>query len=112
MRLTDKISKNLLPKLQVPKHSGLIIRTEGAGRGLVELQWEVDHLTQLWKSIKTATKDQDEPFLIYQESDITVRALRDYLREDTDSVIIDRPRNLSKSKRLCQLCDATLSRSN
>ena len=81
--------KNLLPKLQVPKHSGLIIRTEGAGKGLQELQWEVDHLTQLWKSIKTATKNQDEPFLIYQESDITVRALRDYLREDTDSVIID-----------------------
>ena len=81
--------KNLLPKLDVPKHSGLIIRTEGAGRGITELQWEVDHLTQLWKYIKTATKKQDEPFLIYQESDITVRALRDYLREDTDSVIID-----------------------
>ena len=81
--------KNLLPKLQIPKHSGLIIRTEGAGKGIEELQWEVDHLTQLWKSIKTATKNQDEPFLIYQESDITVRALRDYLREDTDSVIID-----------------------
>ena len=81
--------KNLLPKLTVPKHSGLIIRTEGAGRGVTELQWEVDHLTQLWKSIKTATKNQDGPFLIYQESDITVRALRDYLREDTDSVIID-----------------------
>ena len=81
--------KKLLPKLQVPKHSGLIIRTEGAGKALEELQWEVDHLTQLWKSIKTVTKNGDEPFLIYQESDITVRALRDYLREDTDSVIID-----------------------
>ena len=81
--------KKVLPKLDVPKHSGLIIRTEGAGRGASELQWEVDHLTQLWKSIKTATKKQDAPFLIYQESDITVRALRVYLREDTDSVIID-----------------------
>ena len=81
--------KNLLPKLQIPKHSGLIIRTEGAGKGLEELQWEVDHLTQLWKSIKTASKNQGDPFLIYQESDITVRSLRDYLREDTDSVIID-----------------------
>jgi len=81
--------KKLLPKLQVPKHSGLIIRTEGAGKGLKELQWEVDHLTHLWKSIKTATKNQENPFLIYQESDITVRAIRDYLREETDSVIID-----------------------
>ena len=81
--------KKILPKLEVPKHSGLIIRTEGAGRGVSELQWEVDHLTKLWKSIKTATKNQDSPFLIYQESDITIRALRDYLREDSDSVIID-----------------------
>ncbi len=54
---------------------GLIIRTEGAGRGVSELQWEVDHLTKLWKSIKTETKSQDSPFLIYQESDITIRAL-------------------------------------
>jgi len=81
--------KKILPKLEVPKHSGLIIRTEGAGRDASELQWEVDHLTKLWKSIKTATKNQDSPFLIYQESNITIRALRDYLREDTDSVIID-----------------------
>ena len=90
--------KKILPKLDVPKHSGLIIRTEGAGRGVSELQWEVDHLTQLWKSIKTATKNQDGPFLIYQESDITVRALRDYLREDTDSVIIDDLESYQKAR--------------
>ena len=89
--------------MQVPKHSGLIIRTEGAGKGLEELQWEVDHLTQLWKSIKTATKNQDEPFLIYQESDITVRALRDYLREDTDSVIIDDLETYQKPETLLAL---------
>ncbi len=81
--------KKLLPELILPKHSGLIIRTEGSGKILKELQWEVDHLTKLWKSIKTAAKNEKDPFLIYQESDITVRALRDYLREDTDSVIID-----------------------
>ncbi len=81
--------KKLLPELNLQKHSGLIIRTEGAGKNIEELQWEVDHLTKLWKSIKTATKSEKDPFLIYQESDITVRALRDYLREDTDSVIID-----------------------
>ena len=90
--------KKILPKLEVPKHSGLIIRTEGAGRGVSELQWEVDHLTQLWKSIKTVTKKEDGPFLIYQESDITVRALRDYLREDTDSVIIDDLETFQKAR--------------
>ena len=78
-----------MPELNLPKHSGLIIRTEGSGKNAKELQWEVDHLTKLWKSIKTAAKNEKDPFLIYQESDITVRALRDYLREDTDSVIID-----------------------
>jgi ribonuclease E len=54
-----------LPELNLPKHSGLIIRTEGSGKNLEELQWEVDHLTKLWKSIKTATKDEKDPFLIY-----------------------------------------------
>jgi ribonuclease E len=81
--------KDLVPQIQLAKHSGLIIRTEGAGKCLEELQWEVDHLTQLWRSIRTAAKKQSDPFLIYQESDITIRAIRDYLREDTDSVIID-----------------------
>jgi len=81
--------KELLPQIQLAKHSGLIIRTEGAGKCLEELQWEVDHLTQLWRSIRTATKKQSDPFLIYQESDITIRTIRDYLREDTDSVIVD-----------------------
>ena len=81
--------KEIMPQIQLAKHSGLIIRTEGAGKCLEELQWEVDHLTQLWRSIRTATKKQSEPFLIYQESDITIRAIRDYLREDTDSVIVD-----------------------
>ncbi len=90
--------KKILPKLEVPKHSGLIIRTEGAGRGVSELQWEVDHLTKLWKSIKTETKKQDSPFLIYQESDITIKALRDYLREDTDSVIIDDLETFQKAR--------------
>ena len=81
--------KEIIPQIQLAKYSGLIIRTEGAGKCLEELQWEVDHLTQLWRSIRTATKKQSDPFLIYQESDITIRAIRDYLREDTDSVIID-----------------------
>lgn len=81
--------KEILGKITMPENSGLIIRTAGAGKTLEELQWEVDYLSELWSSINIAAKKRSAPFLIYQESDIVIRTLRDYLREDTDSVIID-----------------------
>mgnify|MGYP001590002549 CR=1 FL=1 len=81
--------KEIIGKIVMPKNSGLIIRTAGSGKSLEELQWEVDYLSDLWKSINTAAENRAAPFLIYQESDIIIRTLRDYLRADTDSVIID-----------------------
>jgi ribonuclease E len=81
--------KEIIGKITMPENSGLIIRTAGAGKALEELQWEVDYLSELWSSINTAAEKRSAPFLIYQESDIVIRTLRDYLREDTDSVIID-----------------------
>jgi len=81
--------KEIIGKIVMPKNSGLIIRTAGSGKSLEELQWEVNYLTDLWKSINTAAEKRAAPFLIYQESDIIIRTLRDYLRADTDSVIID-----------------------
>lgn len=81
--------KDILTKMKIPDDSGLIIRTEGAGKNLKELQWEVDHLSQIWKSILNASTEKPSPFLIYQESDITLRTVKDYLREDTDNLIID-----------------------
>ena len=81
--------KEVIGKITMPEHSGLIIRTAGAGKTLEELQWEVDYLSELWSSINTLAEKRSAPFLIYQESDIVIRTLRDYLREDTDSVIID-----------------------
>jgi ribonuclease E len=81
--------KEVIEKITLPENSGLIIRTAGAGKTLEELQWEVDYLSELWRSINTAAEKRSAPFLIYQESDIVIRTLRDYLREDTDSVIID-----------------------
>ena len=87
---TDRQSlKEIIGKIVMPKNSGLIIRTAGSGKSLEELQWEVDYLSDLWKSINTAAEKRPSPFLIYQESDIIIRTLRDYLRSDTDSVIID-----------------------
>ncbi|QKQ23923.1 Rne/Rng family ribonuclease [Candidatus Ruthia endofausta] len=81
--------KEIIGKIILPDHSGLIIRTAGAGKSFEELQWEVDYLSDLWKSINTAALARSAPFLIYQESDIIIRTLRDHLRSDTDSVIID-----------------------
>ncbi len=81
--------KKILNEITMPNNSGLIIRTAGAGKTLEELQWEVDYLSKLWNSINTAATARGAPFLIYQESDIVIRTLRDYLREDIDSVIID-----------------------
>ncbi len=81
--------KDVLKQITMPDNSGLIIRTAGSGKSLEELQWEVDYLSELWGSINTAASKRSAPFLIYQESDIVIRTLRDYLREDTDSVIID-----------------------
>ena len=81
--------KEIIGKIVMPKNSGLIIRTAGSGKSLEELQWEVDYLSDLWKSINTAAEKRSAPFLIYQESDIIIRTLRDHLRSDTDSVIID-----------------------
>ena len=81
--------KEIIGKIVMPKNSGLIIRTAGSGKSLEELQWEVDYLSDLWKSINVAAEKRSAPFLIYQESDIIIRTLRDHLRSDTDSVIID-----------------------
>ncbi len=81
--------KEIIQKITMPDDSGLIIRTAGSGKSLEELQWEVDYLSELWTSINNAAEKRSAPFLIYQESDIIIRTLRDYLREDTDSVVID-----------------------
>lgn len=81
--------KTLIKQVVLPDNTGLIIRTAGAGKSLEALQWEVDYLAELWASINTVASKRQAPFLIYQESDIIIRTLRDYLRADIDSVIID-----------------------
>jgi len=84
--------KDLLDTLKlidVPDSMGLIVRTAGVGREQEELQWDLDYLLQLWEAIKTASEARQAPFLIYQESKLIIRALRDYLREDIGEILID-----------------------
>ena len=81
--------KEQLDQLNVPDHMGMIIRTAGMGRELEELQWDLDYLVKLWRAISEAAKAKPGQFLIYQESKLLIRALRDYLRNDITEVLID-----------------------
>ena len=81
--------KEALDHVTVPDDVGLIVRTAGLGRDAEELQWDLDYLLQLWKSISAAATSQKAPFLIYQESKLFIRALRDYLRSDIGEILVD-----------------------
>jgi ribonuclease E len=81
--------KDSLAQLNLPDGMGVIIRTAGVGRSTEELQWDLDYLLQLWDSISKANEENKAPVLIYQESDVIIRAVRDYLRDDIDQVLID-----------------------
>ena len=83
--------KDSLAQLNLPDGMGVIIRTAGVGRTTEELQWDLDYLLQLWESISQANRENKAPVLIYQESDVIIRAVRDYLRDDIDQVLIDDP---------------------
>ncbi|WP_218565168.1 ribonuclease E [Stutzerimonas urumqiensis] len=81
--------REALNGLNIPTDMGLIVRTAGLGRSSEELQWDLDYLLQLWSAIKEASQDRSAPFLIYQESNVIIRAIRDYLRQDIGEVLID-----------------------
>jgi len=81
--------KEALEHVTVPDDVGLIVRTAGLGRDAEELQWDLDYLLTLWRSISEAASKRKAPFLIYQESKLFIRALRDYLRSDIGEILID-----------------------
>ncbi len=84
-----KALKEALEQIEVPDTMGLIVRTAGMGRDPEELQWDLDYLLKLWEAIDTAAKSKSSPFLIYQESRLIIRALRDYMRPDIGEILID-----------------------
>ncbi|MDT8283319.1 MAG: Rne/Rng family ribonuclease, partial [Gammaproteobacteria bacterium] len=81
--------REALSQLEIPDGMGLIVRTAGVGRNSEELQWDLDYLLHLWAAFEKAAEERPAPFLIYQESDVTTRALRDYFRSDISEVLID-----------------------
>src|SRR3990167_9640112 len=72
----------IFDSLQVPEGMGLIVRTAGSGKSQEELQWDLEILLKHWEAIRQAAESRPGPFLIYQESNATIRAIRDYLRKD------------------------------
>ena len=81
--------RDALKALEVPESMGVIVRTAGVGRSAEELQWDLDYLRNLWSAVGKAAETRAAPFLIYQESNVIIRALRDYLRADIGEILID-----------------------
>ena len=94
--------RETMAELNIPEGGGVIIRTAGIDKSTEELQWDLDYLQQVWTSIETAAAENAAPLLIYQESDIVVRALRDHLRNDVGEIIIDDPRAYQVAEKFMQ----------
>ena len=82
-------AREAMSSLNIPQGMGIILRTAGVGKSAEELQWDLDYLLQLWDSVMEAAKDRNAPFLVYKESEVIIRALRDYLRNDIAEIWID-----------------------
>ncbi|MEY8710147.1 ribonuclease E [Mangrovibacter phragmitis] len=84
--------KEALSSLELPDGMGLIVRTAGVGKSAESLQWDLSFRLRHWEAIKKAAESRPAPFLIHQESNVIVRAFRDYLRQDIGEILIDNPK--------------------
>lgn len=82
--------RDAMADLEIPEDMGLIVRTAGCGKSTEELQWDLNYLLQLADAIARSAEEQVAPFLIFQESNVIIRALRDHLRNDIDEILIDK----------------------
>ena len=81
--------RDAMRDVTVANNMGVIVRTAGIGRSSEDLQWDLDYLSQLWDAIKGANDRRQAPCLLLQESNVVIRAIRDYLRQDIGEVLID-----------------------
>ncbi len=91
-------AKEALDKLEIPDGMGVIIRSNGVGRTVEELQWDANYLKDIWTAIEGAAANGKAPMLIYQENNIILRALRDYLRPDIGEVMIDHEETFEQAR--------------
>ena len=90
--------KEALSALELPEGMGLIVRTAGVGKSAEALQWDLSFRMKHWEAIKKAAESRPAPFLIHQESNVIVRAFRDYLRQDIGEILIDNPKVLELAR--------------
>src|SRR5688500_16317424 len=83
--------REVMDQLEVPEGMSLIARTAGIGRSAEELQWDLNYLLQLWHAIENAAEEEKGPCLIYLESSLVVRAIRDLFQPDIGEILIDTP---------------------
>ncbi|HEX3058712.1 MAG TPA: Rne/Rng family ribonuclease, partial [Usitatibacter sp.] len=83
--------REVMDQLQVPDGMSLIARTAGIGRSAEEMQWDLNYLLQLWGAIETASNEEKGPCLIYLESSLVVRAIRDLFQPDIGEILVDTP---------------------
>ncbi|SHE65588.1 ribonuclease E [Microbulbifer donghaiensis] len=81
--------RDALSNVEVPSGMGIIVRTAGVGRSGEELQWDLNYLLQLWDAIKKEADGSKAPHFLFQESNVIIRAIRDYMRDDIGEVIVD-----------------------
>ncbi len=81
--------RDTIDQLEVPQGMSVIARTAGIGRSFEELDWDLNYLLQLWREIESASKGQSGAFLIYQESSLVIRAIRDHFSQDIGEILID-----------------------
>lgn len=91
--------REILESLSIPDDMSVIVRTAAVGKRHEELEWDLAFLLKHWEAIKNAHEQRAAPFLIHQESDVVIRALRDYLREDISEVLIDNTEVYAKARK-------------
>src|SRR5512134_2873739 len=81
--------KEAMDQLEYPNGMSIIARTAGIGRSAPELQWDLNYLLKLWNAIDGAAQGGKGAYLIYQESSLVIRAIRDYFNGDIGEILID-----------------------
>src|SRR5260363_20045 len=81
--------RETMAQLPLPEGTSLIARTAGINRSVEELQWDLNYLSQLWRAVQEAAASAPAPFLIYLESSLVIRAIRDYFQPDISEILVD-----------------------
>ena len=92
------LARESLDEVEIPDGMSVILRTAGIGRGPDEIQWDLENLLSIWEAIKRVVVERPSPFLIYQERDAVVRALRDYMSNELGEVLIDDPATYKEAR--------------